>query len=63
MGQSTCFTPRLSPLNGKPVLLGFDGADMSSDAGLTLLREIEQISEDEAERLLRERAPSGTGAT
>jgi len=34
--------PRLSPLNGKPILLGFDGADMSSDAGLTLLREIER---------------------
>lgn len=31
-----------SPLNGKPILLGFDGADMSSDAGLTLLREIER---------------------
>ncbi|WP_186201902.1 transposase, partial [Jannaschia seosinensis] len=42
MTQSTCSTPRLSPLNGKPVLLGFDGADMSSDAGLTLLREIER---------------------
>jgi hypothetical protein len=34
MAQSTCSTPRLSPLNGKPILLGFDGADMSSDAGL-----------------------------
>jgi len=32
----------LSPVNGKPILLGFDGADMSSDAGLTLLREIER---------------------
>ncbi len=42
MVQSTCSTPRLSPLNGKPILLGFDGADMSSDAGLTLLREIER---------------------
>jgi hypothetical protein len=42
MAHSTCFTPRLSPLNGKPILLGFDGADMSSDAGLTLLREIER---------------------
>jgi hypothetical protein len=42
MGQSTCFTPRLSPLNGKPILLGFDSADMNSDAGLTLLREIER---------------------
>jgi hypothetical protein len=29
-------------VNGKPILLGFDGADMSSDAGLTLLREIER---------------------
>ncbi len=34
--------PRLSPVNGKLILLGFDGADMSSDAGLTLLREIER---------------------
>lgn len=42
MAQSTCSTPRLSPLNGKPILLGFDGADMSSDAGLILLREIER---------------------
>ena len=42
MVQSTCSTPRLSPLNSKPILLGFDGADMSSDAGLTLLREIER---------------------
>ncbi len=42
MGQSTYFPPRLSPLNGKPIRLGFDGADMSSDAGLTLLREIER---------------------
>lgn len=39
---STRSRPRLSPLNGKPILLGFDGADMSSDAGLTLLREIER---------------------
>jgi len=33
MIQSTRSTPRLSPLDGKPILLGFDGADMSSDAG------------------------------
>lgn len=39
MAQSTLSTPRLSPLNGKPILLGFDGADMSSDVGLTLLRD------------------------
>jgi hypothetical protein len=42
MTQSTRSTPRLSPLYGKLILLGFDGADMSSDAGLTLLREIER---------------------
>ena len=42
MAQSTRSKSRLSPLNGKPILLGFDGADMSSDAGLTLLREIER---------------------
>ena len=34
--------PCLSPVNGKRILLGFNGADMSSDAGLTLLREIER---------------------
>jgi len=42
MAQPTRSTPPLSPLNGKPILLGFDGADMSSNAGLTLLREIER---------------------
>lgn len=34
--------PVLSPVNGKPVLMNFDGAEMSSDAGLTLLRELER---------------------
>ena len=34
--------PPLSSLNGKPIHLNFDGAEMSSDAGLTLLREIER---------------------
>lgn len=42
MDRSTRTHRRLSPVNGKPILLGFDGADMSSDAGLTLLREIER---------------------
>jgi len=42
MDISTLSHPCLSPVNGKPILLGFDGADMSSDAGLTLLREIER---------------------
>ena len=42
MMQSTPSAPALSPLNGKPVRLDFDGAEMSSDAGLTLLREIER---------------------
>lgn len=42
MANSTCSAPRLSPLNGKSILLGFDGAEMSSDAGLILLREIER---------------------
>jgi hypothetical protein len=50
MDKSTRFHPRLSPVNGKPILLGFDGADMSSDAGLTLLREIER-QDDLAGRL------------
>ncbi len=31
MAQSTRSTPRLSPVNGKRILLDFDGADMSSD--------------------------------
>ena len=42
MMQSTSAAPALSPLNGKPVRLDFDGAEMSSDAGLTLLREVER---------------------
>jgi hypothetical protein len=42
MDKSTRSLPRLSPVNGKPILLGFDGVDMSSDAGLILLREIER---------------------
>ncbi|MEP3332807.1 hypothetical protein [Sedimentitalea sp.] len=43
MDKSTRALPRLSPANGKPILLGFDGVDMSSDAGLILLREIGTI--------------------
>jgi len=42
MMQSTSQKPVLSPVNGKPVMLNFDGAEMSSDAGLTLLREVER---------------------
>ena len=42
MMQSIAAAPALSPLNGKPILLSFDGAEMSSDAGLTLLREVER---------------------
>ena len=42
MAKTTSLQPALSPVNGKPILLGFDGADMSSDSGLTLLREIER---------------------
>ncbi len=42
MFQSTSQKPALSPVNGKPVMLKFDGAAMSSDAGLTLLREVER---------------------
>ena len=42
MIQSTSHKPVLSPVNGKPVMLNFDGAEMSSDAGLTLLREVER---------------------
>lgn len=39
MAQCTRSTPHLPPLSGKPILLGFDGTDMSSDAGLILLRQ------------------------
>ncbi len=42
MMQSTSQKPVLSPVNGKPVMLNFDGAEMSADAGLTLLREVER---------------------
>ena len=42
MTQLTSLTPTLSPLNGKPILFNFNGAEMSSDAGLTLLREVER---------------------
>jgi hypothetical protein len=42
MIQSTSHKPVSSPVNGKPVMLNFDGAEMSSDAGLTLLREVER---------------------
>ena len=42
MDMSTPSRLSLSTVNGKPVLMSFDGADMSSDAGLTLLREVER---------------------
>jgi len=42
MMQSTSASPALSPLKGKSVLLNFDRAEVSSDAGLSLLREIER---------------------
>lgn len=42
MLQSTSPKLVLSPVNGKPILFNFDGAEMSSNAGLTLLREVER---------------------
>ena len=42
MVQHTSTIPSLSSLNGKPILFNFDGAEMSSDAGLKLLREVER---------------------
>lgn len=42
MDVSTAARLCLSPVNGKPVLMDFNGSDMSSDAGLTLLREVER---------------------
>jgi len=32
----------LSPVSGKPILMNFDGADVSSNAGLTLFRAVER---------------------
>ena len=42
MIQATSTAPALSSLNGKPILFNFDGAEMSSDADLTLLQEVER---------------------
>ena len=42
MPQVTLPKPVLSPVNGKPVMLNFIGAEMRSDAGLTLLQEVER---------------------
>jgi len=42
MDMSTPSRLLVSAVNGKPVLMNFDGADMSSDPGLTLLREVER---------------------
>ncbi len=42
MKRFTPAAPVLSPVNGKPVPLNFDGAEMSSDADLALLREVER---------------------
>lgn len=42
MDHGTSPKPALSPVNGKPITSHFDCAEMSSDAGLTLLREIER---------------------
>ena len=42
MSHITLPKPALSRLNGKPIHLNFDGAKMSSDAGLPLSREIER---------------------
>ena len=65
MDISTPSHPCLSPVNGKPILLGFDGADMSSDAGLTLLREIERkagLAQRLASCMVDPRYPSGLTA-
>lgn len=40
--QPTVAAPLLSPVNGKSNLPNFDGAEMSSDAGLALLRQIDR---------------------
>ncbi len=42
MKRFTPAAPVLSPVNGKPVPLNFDGAEMTSDADLALLREVER---------------------
>jgi hypothetical protein len=56
----TSAAPALSPLNGKSILMSFDGAEMSSDAGLTLLREIEH-SHDCVFRNMRPPIPITSG--
>jgi hypothetical protein len=46
--------PGLSPVAGKPIVARFDGGQLSSDAGVLVLREVEQrlgIAEGIAERL------------
>ena len=42
MNMSTPSRLLVSPVNGKPVVMNFDGAQMSSDARLTLLRDVER---------------------
>jgi hypothetical protein len=42
MAENAPFLPGLSPVRGKPVHATFDGARLTSDAGVLLLAEIER---------------------
>jgi Transposase DDE domain group 1 len=60
MDDSTGVLPGLSPVNGKPVHVAFDGGQMTSDAGILLLAAIEQrlgIAERLADCIEDPRAP------
>ena len=40
--EATPTLPGLSPICGRPIVARFDGAQLSSDGGLLVLREVEQ---------------------
>lgn len=42
MNDPTLPLPGLSPVLGKPIVARFDGGPLSSDAGVLVLREVEQ---------------------
>jgi hypothetical protein len=61
MGQNTGILPGLSPVCGKPVQITFDGGQLSSDAGVLVLAEIDRrlrISERLADCLEDRRDPT-----
>jgi hypothetical protein len=67
MNDPTLPLPGLSPVLGKPIMARFDGGSFSSDAGVLVLREVEQrlgvaerlagcIADPRAERRAHDRA-------